>query len=309
MPVVDDRLIPDIPGEPVTGQYPYRYTQDDRFQYRVKVQPAGECLEFVVRAADTRLAAIADRNAWLGIGRGPRSAPSDDADREDSIRRSVERSRRMVRLLAINIRADRLVTFTTRFVYDRPTLQVIWDRFHRGCRRLMGGFQYVAVPEPHPSNPEHLHIHVAINGYIPVNRLRKLWHAAICSVDGGARAHAAAHGGTGGKGSPGNVDINYRGRSNGVKSTRRIASYIGKYITKDLLPIYNKKRYWVTKGVSLPDAQRKWLSADDLDEAVREVMRMHGLLVDQEYPPLQVWKPGNLAFFWVPVAGLPEPPF
>ena len=136
-------------ASPPPGKYPYRFTQDDRFQYRVKVQPAGDCLEFTVRASDTRLAASADYRSFHGIGRNPRFHPADDADRDDSIRRSVERSKRMVRLAALQIRADRLVTFTTRGVYDRPTLVVIWDRFLRLVRRVCPGFLYVAVPEPH----------------------------------------------------------------------------------------------------------------------------------------------------------------
>lgn len=295
---------------PPPGTYPYRFTQDDRYQYRVKVQPAGDSLEFVVRASDTRKSAAADHRAFHGIGRSPRFAPADDTDREDSLRRSVERSKRMVRLLAIQIKADRLVTFTTRETYDRSTLQVIWDRFHRLVRRVCGGFAYVAVPEPHPSNPDHLHIHAATHGWINVNLLRKCWHAAILSVDRVARDRSmATSGGTTGKGSPGNVDVQYRGRAHGLAKTRRIATYIGKYITKDVLPLYNKKRYWITKGVRVPDAQRKWLNADNLDAALIEVMREWGLLVDGEFPAVKVWKPGNLAFFWVPLADLPEPPF
>lgn len=295
---------------PPPGVFPYRYTQDDRYQYRVKVQPAGESLEFVVRASDTRKAAAADYRAFHGIARGKRLAPADETDRADSLRRSVERSKRMVRLLAIHIKADRLVTFTTRETYDRPTLQIIWDRFHRLARRVCGGFAYVAVPEPHPTNPEHLHIHAATHGWININIIRRCWHAAILSVDGRCRDRALAGDvGATGKGSPGNVDVQYRGRAHGLAKTRRIASYIGKYITKDVLPLYNKKRYWITKGVRVPDAQRKWLSADNLDDALIEVMREWGLLVDGEYPAVKVWMPGNLAFFWVPLDGLPDPPF
>lgn len=119
----------------------------------------------------------------------------------------------------------------------------------------------------------------------------------------------AGPGGASGKGSPGNVDVQYRGRSHGLAKTRRIAGYIGKYITKDIEPIFNKKRYWSTKGVSVPQPSRKWLKADNIDDALIEVMREWGLMVDGEYPALKVWNPGNLAFFWVPVAGLPEPPF
>lgn len=297
-------------SSPPPGTYPHRFTDDDRYQYRVKVQPAGDSLEFVVRCSDTRKSALADHRAFHGIGRQPRYAPPDDQDRADSLRRSLERSKRMVRLLAIQIRADRLITFTTRETYDRPTLQTIWDRFHRLARRVCGGFAYVAVPEPHPSNPDHLHIHAATHGWINVNIIRKCWQAAIVSVDGRARAraHAGPHG-MAGAGSPGNVDIQYRGKAHGLAKTRRIATYIGKYITKDVLPLFNKKRYWVTKGVSVPDPQRKWLEAENLDAALIEVMREWGLLVDGEFPAVKVWKPGNLAFFWVALADLPEPPF
>lgn len=297
-------------ASPPPGTYPYRFTDDDRYQYRVKVQPAGDSLEFVVRTSDTRMAAAADRRAFHGIGRGPRLMPASDTDREDSIRRSVERSKRMVRLLAIQIKADRLVTFTTRETYDRPTLQVIWDRFHRLVRRLCGGFAYVAVPEPHPTNPDHLHIHAALHGWVNINLLRKCWHSAILSVDRSARDRVlASDSGTSGKSSPGNVDVQFRGKAHGLAKTRRIATYIGKYITKDVLPLFNKKRYWITKGVRVPEAQRKWLNADNLKDAITEVMREWGLLVDDEFPSLKVWMPGNLAFFWVPLEFLPEPPF
>lgn len=295
---------------PPPGKYPHRFTQDDRFQYRVKVQPAGDCLEFTVRASDTRLAASADYRSFHGIGRAPRLHPPDDQEREDSIRRSVERSKRMVRLAALQIRADRLVTFTTRGVYDRPTLVVVWDRFLRLVRRVCPGFLYVAVPEPHKENPEHLHVHAAVHGWVNVKVLRRCWHAAILSVDAGARARCAASpSGVRGSGSPGNVDVSYKGRCKDLKSARRIAAYIGKYISKELVPIFNKKRYFLSKGVAIPEARRKWLESDNLDEALREVMREWGLLVDGEYPAVKVWKPGNLAFFWVGQDSLPAPPF
>lgn len=299
-------------SSPPPGKYPYRHTQDDRFQYRVKVQPAGDSLEFVVRAADTRRYADADYRSFHGVPRGvKRAAPIDDDDtRQDSTRRSVERAKRMVRLLAIEMRADRLLTFTTRIPYDIDLLRTIWDRFARLARTMDSGFQYVAVPEPHPSNPSHWHIHAAYRGWINVNILRRMWHAAILSVCRGAdpsrRSRALP---LKGADSPGNVDVRYRGRSHGIDKTRRIASYIGKYITKDLIAQFNKKRYWHTKGIGVPEARSKWLKSDDLEGALREVMESWGLLVDGEFPALKVWRPGNLAFFWVPIDGLPEPPF
>lgn len=296
---------PEFSLSPPPGAFPYRYTQDDRFQYRVKVQPAGECLEFVVRAVDTRKVADAAYRQWAGIPRGPRLEPSTDADREDALRRSTERAKRSARLLCLQLGADRLLTFTTRAVLPLETLQVVWDRFCRLARTFDSSFAYIAVPEPHPTNPDHWHIHAAYKGWVNINVLRRMWHAALFSVHGRPKTSSGS-----GKDSPGNVDVQYRGRgARGIQRARRIASYIGKYITKDLLQRFNKKRYWHTKGVRVPDAQRSWLEAENLDEAMREVMRSYGLLVDDGLPMVKVWKPGNLAFFWTDVRSLPEPPF
>ena len=48
------------------GQFPFRLTHEDRFQYRVKVQPVAGQLEFSIRAVDTRLAANAAKRAFEG---------------------------------------------------------------------------------------------------------------------------------------------------------------------------------------------------------------------------------------------------
>lgn len=302
MPLVRDDEIP-VPHSSFHGQYPYRYTQDDRFQYRVKVQPAGDCLEFVVRPVDTRRCQQAEQRAMLGLSRsGPRSEPSSE-DREDSIRRSTERAKRGVRLLAIHMRVDRLLTFTTRGTYDLGTLKVIWDRFVRLYRTVDSSFVYVAVPETHKDGA-HWHIHAAIHGWVNVSLLRRMWQASILSVTGRSIDSDCS-----GSRSPGNVDISYKGRAQGLEKSRRIASYIAKYVTKTLVADFNKKRYWQTKGIKLPDATKKWLESQDLDSAIREVMEGWGLLVDGQYPVRKVWKPGGLAFFWVDVNSLPVPPF
>lgn len=297
---------PSFDTSPPPGAFPHRFTQDDRFQYRVKVQPAGQCLEFVVRAADTRKAADADYRSWAGIPRGKR-LPSEktEEDRQDDLRRSTERAKRMARLLCLQLGADRLLTFTTRDVLPLETLQVAWDRFCRMARTFDPSFAYIAVPEPHPSNEDHWHVHAAYRGWVNINVVRRMWHAALLTVLGRGRGSD-----TSGARAPGNVDVQYRGRgAAGISRARRIAGYIGKYITKDLVQRFNKKRYWHTKGVRVPEAQRQWLEADNLDEALREVMRSYGLLVDGGLPVCKVWKPGNLAFFWVDVGKLPEPPF
>lgn len=289
--------------QPSPGVYPYRYTQDDRFQFRAKVQPAGECLEFVVRPVDTRKCAEADYRSWAGLARGRRLEPPTDEERADSIRRATERAKRMVRLLSLQLGADRLLTFTTRDTYAIETLQVMWDRFCRMARTFDPSFAYIAVPEPH-KDQEHWHIHAAYKGWVNINVLRRMWHSSILSVTGRSGSSD-----TSGRRSPGNVDVQYRGRASGVHGARKIAGYISKYITKELVTRFNKKRYWHTKGVSVPGVQRRWLEAGDLNAAVRETMRLYGLLVDDQFPVCKVWQPGNLAYFWVEVHQLDPPPF
>ena len=58
---------------------------------------------------------------------------------------------------------------------------------------------------------------------------------------------------------------------------KKIAKYIGKYITKDLISEFNKKRYWQSAGISIEEAQVYWLSALSMPEALREGLQMFGL--------------------------------
>ena len=51
------------------------------------------------------------------------------------------------------------------------------------CALFLAGvdFQYVSVLERHPTNPDHLHMHVAWRGegFVNYNMLRRFWHMAI----------------------------------------------------------------------------------------------------------------------------------
>src|SRR5664279_873753 len=102
--------------EPPPGQYPYRFTQDDRFQYHVKVQPVAGQLEFSIRTVDTRLAASAALRAFQGYPK--RVGPAPHTDRDDNIRKAKLRAKSQVKLLAMELGVDRLLTFTIRKVGD-----------------------------------------------------------------------------------------------------------------------------------------------------------------------------------------------
>ena len=56
----------------------------------------------------------------------------------------------------------------------------------------------------------------------------------------------------------------------------RIASYISKYITKDDLGEFNKKRYWASR-INLEDARSYWLKSLTLADALQEFTEQFNL--------------------------------
>lgn len=135
----------------------------------------------------------------------------------DVLEDSAHRARRRVRWLAREMQVDHLLTLTTREVVNDPaTLLKRFERFVELYRKAIGSreFLYVAVPEPHPSNPNHWHVHAAVRGRVHVNVARGIWWA-LC----------------GGRGE-GNVDARFIKCRGGLDRSLRVARYISKYISK-----------------------------------------------------------------------------
>ena len=90
-----------------------------------------------------------------------RRAPEGERD-ENSLDSSRRRTKRLVRWHCKNIGTDHLITFTTRELSDTPgDLRGKWQRFVKAYREATGeDLPYVAVPEPHPSNPDHWPLHL-----------------------------------------------------------------------------------------------------------------------------------------------------
>lgn len=55
-----------------------------------------------------------------------------------------------------------------------------------------------------------------------------------------------------------------------VKNQEAVTVYIGKYITKDLLDIKNKKHYWVSKSLVLPEYEYCNTSEEELKEYIKD---------------------------------------
>lgn len=288
------------PDTPTPGQYPHRYTQDDRFQYRVRVQPVAGHLEFYIRAVDTRLPAMADYRAFIGSPKRLYNVAQDPSDRLDNQLKATQRAQRKIRLLCMEAGVDRLFTFTTRGFLARDTLLKAWDLFRRTMERHWKNFRYVATIENHKSGQ--LHIHAGLSGFHNINHLRKIWHTCLNRTLG--RDQSLVHGAD----SPGNVNIpksRSRKRHQGVRASMAIAGYIAKYVGKELVEAFNRKRYLHTKNVSITPAQSQWLKADNLTEAIEEAAE-HYCFVDL-LGDMKTFK--GSAFIRVHLDDFPPPPF
>lgn len=229
--------------------------------YRAKIQEfsAGG---YEVTLMPINMQRIADRQ-MLARPRGARSERKGD---EESIEKARRRAKRMVRLKCMEMAADHLMTFTTRKVITRDELKAAWGRFCDNVSYHMGRkFSYVCVCERHPTNPDHLHLHAAIRGRLSPRELvifRRCWYIALGG--NGTEKGAAVPGGL-------NIrEIRVKGGIN--RRMERIASYISKYVTKDDLGLFNKKRYWASK-INLIEARTYWLKARTLGDALGEFLK------------------------------------
>ena len=250
---------PLVRGQPINTPI---YEQD--YQWRLKIQP------FTQGGFEAK-AVLVNRNHLnrlvnLNRERGKRPAPKekDEATTQRDLEKCAYRAARRVRQLCIEIRADRLLTLTTRNLlreYDDVTSA--WKRFMRILESINEKFDYVAVPELH-KNGEHFHIHAAINGFSRDETLRRCWQIALGGKGNEKGAEAI-----------GNVNIkrNKRNLFDKNKQTIGIAKYISKYITKSYLEHhrFNRKRYWAPRSIKLPETMAEWMQAEKIADAIQEL--------------------------------------
>lgn len=261
------------------GRVPYRPHTVEKYQFRASVQAFSQGgYEATLKLVDVEKVAAARDAAEYGFIRGPRLPLPQEARNESDIERAAQRARKTVRHKCKEMGADRLLTLTTREVLTIEQLLKAWQKFLYLVERATGDrFLYVAVPEPHPSNPEHLHLHVAINTFLKVDIIRRCWHLAIAGGDVDMRGARGRGGVLRGKSAPGNVDIQWIKVKGKHQVMSRVARYISKYVTKDCLQRFNKKRYWSTRGVQLQEVRRIWLRSMNVVDAFQEFRVMMGL--------------------------------
>lgn len=202
--------------------------------------------------------------AAMHLPRGPRTERKGDAE---SMLKARRRASRMVRLKVKEMGADHLITFTTREKKNtREKMKANWARFTDNVAYHLGRkFEYVCVCEPHPTNPEHFHLHAAIRGRLTAREMaifRRCWYIAL---GGNGKERGAA--------APGGFNIQkIKVKGGAHRMMDKIAAYLSKYITKSDCGDFNKKRYWASK-IDLKAVRAYWLKARTIGEALAEFVR------------------------------------
>lgn len=169
---------------------------------------------------------------------------------EATLRKSQYRSKKIVYQKILTLNADTLLTLTYRD--NQEDLELAWKHF-RAFSKLMkkrypATWQYVCVPERQERGA--IHFHLAIRGYYHWNTVRAFWRKAISS--------------------DGNVDFKKKRNGRGyVTDPKKIARYLAKYLTKQDMVQFNKRRYSSSR-IELPQPINGWLA---LGVPVGQIMR------------------------------------
>ncbi|MGB7244880.1 MAG: hypothetical protein WBC93_22675 [Sulfitobacter sp.] len=286
-------LTPNSPLEQnpdLDGLDPWRDGRDhwpERYRLTHYAFPDGG-FEVSVSVVDMEKARDRDVANNYGFGKPPKAREeSPDGPSEKSLAVARRRARSEVRRRCRGIGVTHLLTLTTRAkVTDFEELKKRWAVFTRLYYRATGKrLEYICVPERHPTNPGHMHLHAAVTSYIPVALIRRLWYIAL-----------GGKGDERGKDTPGNVDMQQIKVQRASRRSVRIGSYISKYLTKSPVEEFNKKRYFCSRGAG-ESYQKKsyWLDANPDDPWPRSES-LHGEM-EARFPQISVAKRGDYFVF------------
>jgi len=256
---------------------PRHHFFSEETQFRVKLQgfsrlPSEVTVQKIEFGRDQARYLAAAQKGLANVSTHRRRPDPDDTPSAEALERSQFRAKREVRLRVTELAPTALVTFTTRAVLTLDQLLWVWQYFNRLLRQAGADFEYVAVPERHPTNPDHLHLHAAVRGSVHYKTLRRLWHIALEAREG-RRVERTLYG----KEAPGNIDVQPAKASGLVKRVRKIAKYLSKYLTKDLIAEFNRRRYWPSKGIKLQEPQVFWLDSLTQGGAIVEACELLAL--------------------------------
>jgi hypothetical protein len=241
--------------------------------------------------------------------RPPVKKPRDpDAEpNPENLHRSMVRRKSKLRQTIKELAPNAFITLTSRrLLVSLDLAGAAYAEWLRLVRKHYGdAFACVWVPEWHGGS-DHLHLHIAAR--VPgglreaCNALRFFWHRALCRVTDRPIPAAPLKGGE----SPGNIDINTRGLRGQSDLVRinKIARYMSKYLTKDMVLEFGRKAYSPTKNIDLAAAVVFWCTELDLEAARDEALRLLG------YDPLAApisaeFAPIGAGVMWLEMAHFP----
>ncbi|HTH58985.1 MAG TPA: hypothetical protein VL689_02380 [Paraburkholderia sp.] len=182
----------------------------------------------------------------------PRAKRGESENTDQNLMDAAKRAKQQVRLRCKAIGADRMITLTYHEnMTDKARLKKDFDAFRRRLSKLQD-FHYVAVAERQKRGAWHLHI--AVKGRQNYRVLRSVWGRVVGCES--VRVH-----------------VKNPFREKGLR--HKLASYIGKYITKDFAEhALNEKRYWTSRGIPVPARQAiAQLVGDSPIEAIKTAFR------------------------------------
>jgi hypothetical protein len=155
---------------------------------------------------------------------------------EDNIERAVRRTRRRINDYLLCNDFDLFTTFTfdpskvNR--HDPNACKTKMSDWLKNQQKIWGKFRYLIVPEFHKDKTS-LHFHALLGNYAG--------HLKNSNIKHNGRTVY-------------NITSYRSGFSTAVKidNKEKVASYVQKYITKDMPTFFGKNRYWVSKGLKLP---------------------------------------------------------
>jgi hypothetical protein len=241
--------------------------------------------------------------------RPPAKKPRDPdaAPNPENLQRSMVRRKSKLRQTIKELAPNAFITLTSRRLLTSLDLAgAAYAEWLRLVRKHYGdAFACVWVPEWHGGS-DHLHLHIAAR--VPggmraaCTALRFFWHIALCRITGRPRPSAILRDSE----SPGNIDIDnrgLRGKSDLVR-VNKIARYMSKYLTKDMVLEFGRKAYSPTKNIELAAAVVFWCTELDLNAARDEALRRAG------YDPLAAltaaeFAPIGSGLIWMEMAHSP----
>lgn len=168
---------------------------------------------------------------WSTPGQRKQTMKGKSKNRELNIERSNRRAKARLRRICMSAGLDHLVTLTYRKnMVNKVEAWADFERFIRIVHRYFPDWQYVVTTEQQERGAYHFHL--GVKGYQDVELLRHIWRSVV---------------------GDGNIDVQYIKTKKGHKWKRNaLATYLAKYIDKDMETELNEKRFRTSKGITIP---------------------------------------------------------